>query len=151
MLLIPPQVVLTSTSTRIDSKRQILTYCMSTKDKLIHFRSEIKLLFRLAIARVTDSSRKTRIVYPSAAVLTLIAFGAAGVAPIATDSNDVQVRAISAELQLPIQNEQIAKLEAQQQLYIAEDKMHAGDTFATSLTRLGVDDKFRFSQENPQY
>ena len=94
------------------------------------------MLFRLAIARVTDSSRKTRIVSASAAVLTLIAFGAAGVSPNATDSDDVQVCAISAELQLPSLNEQIAKLEAQQQLYIAEDKIRDGD-------------KFSVSQENP--
>jgi len=113
---------------------------MSPKDKFIHLRSDVKLLFRLAVARITDSSRKTRIVSASAAVLTLVAFGAAGVAPIATDSDDVQVRAISAELALPSLNEQIAKLEAQQQLYIAEDKMRAGDTLATLLTRLGVDD-----------
>ncbi|WP_395822778.1 peptidoglycan DD-metalloendopeptidase family protein [Collimonas sp.] len=113
---------------------------MYPKDKFIHLRSDIKLLFRLAIARVTGSSRKTRIVSASAALLTLIAFGAAGVAPIATDPEDIPVRAISAELQLPSLNEQIAKLEAQQQLYFAEDKMRAGDTLASLLSRLGVDD-----------
>jgi len=113
---------------------------MSLKDKIINLRSSIKPFFKQIPARFTDSSRKTRIVSASAVVLTLIAFGAAGVAPLPTDPDEVSVRAISAELELPSLSEQIAKLEAQQQLYVAEDKMRAGDTLAALLTRLGVDD-----------
>jgi murein DD-endopeptidase MepM/ murein hydrolase activator NlpD len=139
-LLIQPQVVPSNNSTRIGSKRQILTYCMSLNDKFINLRSGIKSLFKLAAARVTDSTRKTRIVSASAVLLTLIAFGATGVAPITTDPGDIPVKAISAELALPSLGEQIAKLEAQQQFYVAEDKMRAGDTLATLLSRLGVDD-----------
>ncbi|SFC56837.1 M23 family metallopeptidase [Collimonas sp. OK412] len=113
---------------------------MSLKDKIINLRSRIKPFFKQIPALFTDSSRKTRIVSASAVVLTLIAFGAAGVAPLPTDPDEVSVRAISAELELPSLSEQIAKLEAQQQLYVAEDKMRASDTLAALLTRLGVDD-----------
>jgi murein DD-endopeptidase MepM/ murein hydrolase activator NlpD len=145
ILLIPPQVVQSNNNTRIGSKRQILTYCMSLKDKFINLRSSIKPFFTQIPVRVyasfADSTPKTRIVSASAVVLTLLAFGAAGVAPMATDPDEVSVKAISAELELPSLGEQIAKLEAQQQLYVAEDKMRAGDTLATLLTRLGVDDE----------
>ena len=113
---------------------------MSLKDKIINLRSSIKPFFKQIPVLFTDSSRKTRIVSASAVLLTLVAFGAAGVAPLPTDPDDVPVRAISAELELPSLSEQIAKLEAQQQLYFAEDKMRAGDTLAALLTRLGVDD-----------
>ncbi|AIY43669.1 Peptidase [Collimonas arenae] len=117
---------------------------MSIKDKFLDLRSSITPLFQQIPARVsasfTSSSRKTRIISASAVVLTLVAFGAAGVSPITTDPDEVAVRAISAELALPSLGEQIAKLEAQQQLYVAEDKMRAGDTLAALLTRLGVDD-----------
>jgi murein DD-endopeptidase MepM/ murein hydrolase activator NlpD len=113
---------------------------MSLKDKIINLRSRIKPFFKQIPTLFTDSSRKTRIVSASAVLLTLIAFGAAGVAPLPTDPDEVSVRAISAELELPSLSEQIAKLEAQQQLYVAEDKMRAGDTLAALLTRLGVDD-----------
>ncbi|MEO6919197.1 MAG: M23 family metallopeptidase [Collimonas sp.] len=117
---------------------------MSIKDKFIDLRSSITPLFQQIPARVsasfTGSSRKTRVISASAVVLTLVAFGAAGVSPITTDPDEVAVRAISAELELPSLDEQIAKLEAQQQLYVAEDKMRAGDTLAALLTRLGVDD-----------
>lgn len=109
---------------------------MSLNDKFINLRPSFKPLTSL----LTDSTRKTRIVAISAVVLTLMTFGAIGVAPVTTDPSDVPVKAISAELQLPSLDEQIAKLEAQQQLYIAEDKMRAGDTLSTLLTRLGVDD-----------
>ena len=117
---------------------------MSLKDKIINLRSSIKPFFKQIPTRVyasfADSTPKTRIVSASAVLLTLVAFGAAGVAPLATDPDEVSVKAISAELELPSLSEQIAKLEAQQQLYVAEDKMRAGDTLATLLTRLGVDD-----------
>ncbi|WP_211461422.1 M23 family metallopeptidase [Collimonas silvisoli] len=117
---------------------------MSLKDKIINLRSSIKPFFAQIPARVyasfADSTPKTRIVSASAVLLTLIAFGAAGVAPMPMGSDEISVKAVAKQLELPSLGEQIAKLEAQQQLYIAEDKMRAGDTLATLLTRLGVDD-----------
>ncbi|WP_293780532.1 peptidoglycan DD-metalloendopeptidase family protein [uncultured Oxalicibacterium sp.] len=86
------------------------------------------------------SSRKTRIISASALLLALCAFGAAGVAPMAPDADDLPVRAISQELELPQLAEQIAALEEQQQNYYAEERVRSGDTMATLLQRLGVDD-----------
>jgi murein DD-endopeptidase MepM/ murein hydrolase activator NlpD len=105
---------------------------MSFKDKFLSIRPSVKLL--------TGSSRKTRIVSASALFLIVCAFGAAGVAPIEPDASDIHVRAIAEELVLPSLPQQIAKLESQDHLYVAEDKMRAGDTLAALMTRLGVSD-----------
>ncbi|MDQ7968910.1 MAG: peptidoglycan DD-metalloendopeptidase family protein [Oxalicibacterium faecigallinarum] len=86
------------------------------------------------------SSRKTRIVSASALLLALCAFGAAGVAPMAPDADDLPVRAISQELELPQLAEQIAALEEQQQKFITEERVRSGDTLGTLLQRLGIDD-----------
>ncbi|GGC14977.1 hypothetical protein GCM10007205_24860 [Oxalicibacterium flavum] len=86
------------------------------------------------------SSRKTRIVSASALLLALCAFGAAGVAPMAPDAEDLPVRAISEELELPHLAEQIAALDAAQTNYVSEERVRSGDTLATLLQRLGVDD-----------
>jgi murein DD-endopeptidase MepM/ murein hydrolase activator NlpD len=86
------------------------------------------------------SSRKTRILSASALLLTVCAFGAAGVAPLAPDAADLPVKSIAQELALPSLSEQIAALESQQQLFVREEKIRSGDTLATVLNRLGVDD-----------
>jgi murein DD-endopeptidase MepM/ murein hydrolase activator NlpD len=86
------------------------------------------------------TSRKTRILSASALLLTVCAFGAAGVAPLAPDAADLPVKSIAQELALPSLSEQIAALEAQQQLFVREEKIRSGDTLATVLNRLGVDD-----------
>jgi murein DD-endopeptidase MepM/ murein hydrolase activator NlpD len=86
------------------------------------------------------SSRKTRILSASALLLTVCAFGAAGVAPLAPDAADLPVKSIAQELALPSLSEQIAALEAEQQLFVREEKIRSGDTLATVLNRLGVDD-----------
>ncbi|MGS0741309.1 peptidoglycan DD-metalloendopeptidase family protein [Glaciimonas sp. GG7] len=98
----------------------------------MHIRPSFKLL--------TGSSRKTRIVSASALFLIVCAFGAAGVAPITQDSSDIQVRAIAEELMLPSLHQQITALESEDHLYVAEDKMRAGDTLAALMTRLGISD-----------
>jgi len=72
--------------------------------------------------------------------LIVCAFGAAGVAPIEPDTSDVHVRAIAEELALPDLQQQVAKLASQDYLYVAEDKMRAGDTLAALMTRLGISD-----------
>ncbi|RJG07168.1 M23 family metallopeptidase [Noviherbaspirillum cavernae] len=101
-------------------------------DKILSKISDGKLLF--------GSSRKTRIVSASALFLAVCAFGAAGVAPIAPDAADLPVRAITEELSVPNLSEQIAKLETEQHSYLHEEKIRPGDTLATLLNRLGVDD-----------
>ncbi|HEY6774713.1 MAG TPA: peptidoglycan DD-metalloendopeptidase family protein [Oxalicibacterium sp.] len=86
------------------------------------------------------SSRKTRIVSASALLLALCAFGAAGVAPMAPDADDLPIKSITRELQLPQLSEQIAALDESSQHYINEERVRYGDTLGTLLDRLGVDD-----------
>lgn len=88
------------------------------------------------------SSRKTRIISASALLLAVCAFGAAGVAPLAPDASDLPVKSVSEEIAMPNLGTQIATLEQQQSVehYVHEEKIRAGDTLATLLTRLGVDD-----------
>ncbi|WP_338846740.1 peptidoglycan DD-metalloendopeptidase family protein [Massilia sp. W12] len=85
--------------------------------------------------------RKTRIVAGSALGLTLLAFGAAGVAPLAPDAANLPVKTVAQELALPDLSSQLAALEQDDQRYIQEQKIRSGDTLGTLLTRLGVDDQ----------
>ena len=85
-------------------------------------------------------STKNRIVAASSLFLALCAFGAAGVAPIAPDASDLPVRSIREDLVLPTLAEQIEKLGASEQTYITEEKIRSGDTLASLLSRLGVND-----------
>jgi murein DD-endopeptidase MepM/ murein hydrolase activator NlpD len=105
---------------------------MLTTDKILKLGSSSKQLF--------GSSRKTRVVYASAIFLAVCAFGAAGVAPMAPDAADLPVRSITEELAVPSLSEQIAKLQSDDQLYLREEKVRSGDTLATLLSRLGVND-----------
>lgn len=105
---------------------------MLTTDKILNLGSSSKHLFR--------SSRKKRVITAAAIFLTVFAFGAAGVAPMAPDAADLPVRSITEELAVPTLSEQIAKLQAGDQLYLREEKVRPGDTLATLLTRLGVQD-----------
>ena len=86
------------------------------------------------------TSRKTRIVSASALLLALCAFGAAGVAPMAPDADDLPIRSITAELALPHLSEQIAALDTANQHFIHEERVRSGDTLGTLLDRLGVED-----------
>ena len=88
------------------------------------------------------STRKARIVSASAVALTVCAFGAAGVAPLAPDASDLPVKTITQNVDLPNLTTQIAALEEQDgtQKYIHEERIRAGDTLATLMQRLGVED-----------
>lgn len=105
---------------------------MLTTDKILKLGSSSKQLFA--------SSRKTRVVYASAIFLAVIAFGAAGVAPMAPDAADLPVKSIIEELAIPSLSEQIAHLQSDEQFYLREEKVRPGDTLATLLARLGVND-----------
>ncbi|PRC91566.1 M23 family metallopeptidase [Solimicrobium silvestre] len=89
---------------------------------------------------VSGSTRKTRIITVSALFLTLVAFGAAGVAPLAPDASDLPVRQIVEQLQIPTLEAQMQALEESDQQFIHEEKVQRGDTLASLLQRLGVDD-----------
>jgi murein DD-endopeptidase MepM/ murein hydrolase activator NlpD len=91
-----------------------------------------------------NNRSKNRIVAASAMVLTLVAFGAAGVAPMAPDASDLPVRAISLDLALPDLAQQITTLEPKPTLaphFVSEEKIRAGDSLASVLQRLGVNDE----------
>jgi murein DD-endopeptidase MepM/ murein hydrolase activator NlpD len=105
---------------------------MAAIDKLLSIGASSKWLF--------GASRKTRIVSGTALFFAVCAFGAAGVAPMAPDASDLPVRSIAQELALPDLSEQIASLEHSSQIYISEETIRSGDTLATLLNRLGVDD-----------
>jgi murein DD-endopeptidase MepM/ murein hydrolase activator NlpD len=90
--------------------------------------------------QAAESSRKKRIVAASALFLAVCAFGAAGVAPMAPDAADLPVKSISEELALPSLSEQVASLSTRNLNYVSEERVRPGDTLATLLTRLGVDD-----------
>lgn len=119
------------------NKQQILTYCMFSLNR---FRSRLLSAGSSSKRLLLGSSRKTRIVSVSALALALCAFGAAGVAPMAPDAENVQVKSIAQHLDLPKLSDQIAALGTAQQTYFAEERVRAGDTLGTLLDRLGVED-----------
>jgi murein DD-endopeptidase MepM/ murein hydrolase activator NlpD len=111
-------------------KRQILTDCMNPIHKFTG-KSWTGLL---------GTTRKSRIISAGAIFLAACAFGAAGVAPMAPDASDLPVKSIAQDLELPNLAEQIAALQKDEQQFIQEEKIRAGDTLAVLLQRLGVDD-----------
>lgn len=111
-------------------KRQILTDCMNPIHKITGKRW-------LALK---DASRKTRIVGAGAVALALCAFGAVAVAPIAPDAADVPVKSVAENLALPNLADQIAALQQDEQQFIHEERIRSGDSIASTLSRMGVDD-----------
>ena len=90
--------------------------------------------------KILDSSRKTRIISASTLLLSLCAFGAFAVAPIAPDAANLPVKSITQELPLPNVAAELAADRQAEQTFIAEEKVRPGDSLASLLTRLGVDD-----------
>ncbi len=93
-----------------------------------------------AIVSALRSSRKTRVISGTAVALSLVAFGAAGVAPIAPDPADLPVTVIIEELPLPDLDTQIAALSPAVGQFVAEERVRPGDNLAALLDRLGVND-----------
>ncbi len=111
-------------------KRQILTDCMNPIHKFTG-KSWTGLL---------GTTRKARIISAGAIFLAVCAFGAAGVAPLAPDAADLPVKSIQQDLALPNLADQIAALQKDEQQFVQEERIRAGDTLAVLLQRLGVDD-----------
>ncbi len=105
---------------------------MFSRDKLIDMGTRSRLLF--------GSTRKSRLASWSALALAVFAFGAAGVAPMAPDASELPVKTIALELALPDLQSQIAAQLDAPEYYQREEKVRAGDSLATLLKRLGVDD-----------
>ena len=99
-----------------------------------------KLKSWIDLRQLQVRSRKNRIVAGASVFLALCAFGAAGVAPIAPDAADLPVRSVQEDLKLPTLAQQIAQLTPEPQVFISEEKVRSGDTLATLLYRLGVND-----------
>jgi murein DD-endopeptidase MepM/ murein hydrolase activator NlpD len=113
-------------------KARILTDRMAFTDKS----QEIRLRF----AAFFGKSRKTRMVSASALFLAACAFGAAGVAPM-PDNADLQVEAVLQRLPIPPVHEQLAAMQEAQQSYSNEEKIRPGDSLASLMIRLGIDDR----------
>ena len=111
-------------------KRQILTDCMNPLHTITAKRW----------SGLLGTTRKARITRAGAVFMTVVAFGATGVAPLAPDASDLPVKSIAQDLELPNLAEQIAALQKDEQTFIHEEKIRAGDTLAVLLQRLGVDD-----------
>jgi murein DD-endopeptidase MepM/ murein hydrolase activator NlpD len=89
---------------------------------------------------LAQTTRKTRIVGGAAVFLAVCAFGATAVAPIAPDASDMPVKSIAQDLELPNLAAQISALQQDQQQFVHEERVRAGDSLGSMLTRLGVDD-----------
>ncbi|WUR14169.1 M23 family metallopeptidase [[Empedobacter] haloabium] len=94
------------------------------------------------LSHLLGTTRKARIIRLSAVALTVCAFGAAGVAPLAPDASDLPVKTVSQDVALPNLSTQIAAIDQAEdsQTYVHEERIRAGDTLATLLQRLGVED-----------
>jgi murein DD-endopeptidase MepM/ murein hydrolase activator NlpD len=77
----------------------------------------------------------------AAAMLSLIAFGAAGVAPLAPDASDLPVTLMVEELGVPDLTSQIQSLQTSADQFVAEERVRPGDTLDALLDRLGVEDR----------
>ncbi|RJG15396.1 M23 family metallopeptidase [Massilia cavernae] len=92
------------------------------------------------LTSLLGTTRKGRILSASAIFLAVCAFGAAGVAPLAPDAPEIPQVSIAQDLELPNLADQIAALQDDEQQFVHEERVRAGDTLAALLTRLGVDD-----------
>lgn len=92
------------------------------------------------LAALVPKTRKARIVSAGAVFLSLCAFGAVGVAPIAPDAADLPVKQVAQDLELPNLADQIAALQQDEQQFIHEERIRRGDSLGSLFNRLGVDD-----------
>lgn len=114
---------------------------MTSLHKTTHLKSVANAIVHL-VSQCFEraSTRKTRIITFSALFLSVCAFGAIAVAPHAPDASDLPVRNITEQLQIPTLDAQIQALETGDEKFVYEEKVQRGDTLASLLQRLGVDD-----------
>ncbi|MEX5746598.1 M23 family metallopeptidase [Massilia sp. X63] len=93
-----------------------------------------------SLLQLLPRTRKARIVSAGAALLSVCAFGAVAVAPIAPDAADMPVKSIEQNLELPNLADQIAALQQNEQQFIHEERIRPGDSLGSLFNRLGVDD-----------
>lgn len=99
--------------------------------------------FPLLMRRLWSSLRTTpkRKMLFAAFGLSLIAFGAAGVAPLAPDASDLPVTLRVEELGIPDLGSQIQGMQGNAGQFVAEERVRSGDTLDALLDRLGVEDR----------
>ena len=100
---------------------------------------KVKSLIEVSIANAR-SMRASRVIPFTGLFFAVCAVGAVGVAPLAPDASNLPVKTVTQDLVLPSLDEQISKIVLQQQHYVKEEKIQRGDTLASLLQRLGVDD-----------
>jgi len=97
------------------------------------------ILMRQLLSSLRTTSRKKMI--PAAIGLSLIAFGAAGVAPLAPDASDLPVTVLTQELGVPDLSSQVLAINSGSASFVAEERVRSGDTLDALLDRLGVEDR----------
>lgn len=93
-----------------------------------------------SLLQLLPRTRKARVVSAGAALLSVFAFGAVAVAPIAPDAADMPVTSIEQNLELPNLADQIAALQQNEQQFIPEERIRPGDSIGSLFNRLGVND-----------
>ena len=93
-----------------------------------------------ATLTITSSPQKRRIVIGTAAAGLFVTAAAIGVAPLAPDASMLPTTRIVESLALPDLSGQVAEQEAKAPDFIREERVQRGDSVATLLNRLGVDD-----------
>jgi murein DD-endopeptidase MepM/ murein hydrolase activator NlpD len=97
------------------------------------------ILMRQLWSWLRNAPRKKMI--PAAVGLSLIAFGAAGVAPLAPDAADLPVTVLVEELGVPDLSGQMLAMNSGSTPFVAEERVRPGDTLDALLDRLGVEDR----------
>lgn len=116
---------------------------MRLSDKFSHLAATTQVKVTTLIQESMEnvrSMRPSRVISFTAMFFAVCAVGAVGVAPLAPDAANLPVKTITEQLDLPSLDEQIAKIILQQQHYVKEEKIQRGDSLATLMQRLGVDD-----------
>jgi len=93
-----------------------------------------------SLLALLPKTRKARVLSAGAVFLSVCAFGAVGVAPIAPDPSDLPVTSIAENLELPNLADQIAALQQDEQQFIHEERIRRGDSLGSLFTRLGIED-----------
>jgi len=100
----------------------------------------IQKITRQTLLQLVPKTRKARVLSAGAVFLSMCAFGAVGVAPIASDPSDLPVTSVATNLELPNLASQIAALQQDEQQFIHEERIRRGDSLGSLFTRLGIED-----------
>ncbi len=91
-------------------------------------------------SQIDSDTRKPRILVIGAAVLTFTGVAAFGFAPLAPDASLLPTEMVSQALELPALDAQREAIDEANYSFSQEQRIRRGDTVASLLNRLGVDD-----------